>query len=241
MQSGFKFGNKGTWDFDMRVEKFPSIGAPARKRQTVAVPGRSGELHLLQNAFDNYPQPYDCYFHSDRPAPEQAHAVKAWLLASGAYQRLEDTYDPEHFRLASFTGPLDIDNILNKYGRCTVNFDCDPRSFLKSGEIPVTFEAAGQLMNPTAFESLPLITVYGTAAGTVTVGTATVEIRSITDSIILDCETQNAYSQPGEGAPENKNESIKAIPFPTLAPGINPISFSGGITKIEIIPRWWEL
>ncbi len=241
MNSGFRFGDKGTWDFDMHIERFPALGAPVRKLQTVEVPGRNGALHVLQNAFSNYTQPYDCYFHSDLPAPEQAHAVKAWLLASGAYQRLEDTYDPEHFRLAAFTGPLDIENILNKYGRCTVNFDCDPRSFLKSGETALTFTEPGQLMNPTLFEALPLITVYGTTSGTVTVGTATVDIRYITDPIILDCENQNAYSQPGEGAPENQNINIKAIPFPTLAPGSNPVSFSGGITKVEIIPRWWEL
>lgn len=241
MQSGFKFGNKATWDFDMHVEKFPAQNVAARKMQTVEVPGRNGALHFLQDAFGNYTQPYNCYFHSRIPAPAQAHAVKAWLLSSGAYQRLEDTYDPEHFRLAAFNGPLNIENILNRYGRCTVNFDCDPRSFLKSGEHALTFTSAGQLVNPTEFTALPLITVYGTAAGTVTVGTATVTINSIADPIILDCEHQNAYSQPGEGAPENKNGSIKAIPFPALAPGTNPVAFTGGITKIEIIPRWWEL
>lgn len=241
MRNGFKFGEKGTWDFDMHVEKFPAQNVAARKTQTVEIPGRNGALHFLQDAFSNYTQAYHCYFHSRLPAPAQAHAVKAWLMSSGAYQRLEDTYDPEHFRLAAFNGPLNIENILNKYGRCTVNFDCDPRSFLKSGESVLTFTAAGQLINPTAFTALPLITIYGTAAGTVTVGTATVTINSITDPVILDCELQNAYSQLGEGAPENKNGSIKAIPFPTLFPGSNPIAFSGGITKIEIIPRWWEL
>lgn len=241
MRNGFKFGDKATWDFDMYVERFPAQNGATRKMQTVEVPGRNGALHFLQDAFSNYTQPYECYFHGSLPTPEQAHAVKAWLLSSGAYRRLEDVYDPGHFRLASFTGPLNIDNILNKYGRCTVSFDCDPRSFLKSGERAVVFTSAGKMFNSTKFTALPIIKVYGTAAGTVTVGTATVTINEITESVILDCENQNAYSQTGEGAPENKNSSIKAIPFPTLAPGENVISFSGGITKIEIIPRWWEL
>ena len=241
IKSGFRFGNKGTWDFDMKVEKLPALRGGARKRTSTDVAGRNGTLHVTQNAFSNYIQPYDCYFHSAVPAPEQAHAIRSWLMCTGAYCRLEDTYDPKYYRLATFAGPLDIENVWNKYGRCTVNFDCDPRYFLKSGEAALTFTEAGQLMNPTAFTALPLITVYGTDAGTVTVGTATVDIRTITDPIILDCELQHAYSQPGEGAPESKNGSIKAIPFPTLAPGSNPIAFSGGITKIEIIPRWWEL
>lgn len=241
MTNGFLFGGIASWNFGMYVERFPAQHASTRKKQTKSVAGRNGDLHLLQDAFSNYTQAYDCYFHGELPTPETAHSIKAWLMASGAYQRLEDTYDPNHFRLASFTGPLNIDNILNKYGRCTVSFDCDPRSFLKSGERAVVFTSVGRIFNSTVFTALPIIKVYGTAAGTVTVGTATVTINEITDPIILDCENQNAYSQTGEGAPENKNSNIKAIPFPTLAPGENVISFSGGITKIEIIPRWWEL
>ena len=241
MNSCFKFGEKSTNDFSMHVEKFPAQNGAQRKVSTVSVPGRNGDLHFQENAFNNYTQPYQCYFHNSLPAPELAHAVKAWLLGDGSYRRLEDTYDPNHFRLASFRGPLDIENILNKYGRCTVNFDCAPQSFLKSGEHAVVFSAASVLHNPTAFTARPLITVYGTGAGTVTIGGSTVIINEITDPIILDCELQDAYSQPGEGAPENQNGNIRAVPFPSLAPGDNVIAFTGGITKLEIIPRWWEL
>lgn len=241
MANKFQFGDKTTLDFGMHVERYPVQKGAARKYSTVSVMGRNGDLHFLQDAFDNYVQPYECYFHGDLPTPEQAHAVKAWLMSSGAYLRLEDTYDPQYFRLASFRGPLDIENILNKYGRCTVDFDCAPQSFLKSGEHAVTFTAAGILHNPTQYTALPIITVYGSAAGAVTVGATTVQINEIADPIILDCDLQHAYSQPGDGAPVNQNGNIKAIPFPALAPGSNVISFSGGITKIEIIPRWWEL
>lgn len=241
MDNGFKFGGKATWDFDMRVQHYPKLNAPARRMQTVTVLGRNGALHIQEDAFNNYTQQYDCYFHSKLPAPAQAHAVKAWLLSSGAYQRLEDTYDQEHFRLAAFAGPLDIDNRLNRYGVCKVNFTCDPRSFLKSGEYPVSFTAPGNLYNPTAFTALPLITVYGNGAGTLSVGSYTVDILELSEPIILDCEMQNAYTQPEGDAPVNKNSTVKAIPFPKLIPGENTVSFDGGVTKIEIIPRWWEL
>ena len=241
MVNGFKFGEQSTWDHCMRVQHYPKQNAPARRMQTVTVPGRNGALHIQENSFSNYTQKYDCYFHSKLPLPAQAHAVKAWLLSSGAYQRLEDSYDPEHFWLAAFAGPLDIDNRLNRYGVCTVEFDCDPRAFLKSGENMITFTASGTLFNPTAFPAAPLIYVYGQGSGTVTVGTVTVEILSITDQLILDCELQNAYSQSAGDAPVNKNSTVNAVPFPELAPGENVIAFAGGITKVEIIPRWWEL
>lgn len=241
MANWFKFGDKSTLDFDMYVERFPRQTGAQRKYSTVSVPGRNGDLHFLEDAFHNYVQPYEVYFHGTLPMPEQAHAVKAWLLGDGTYIRLEDTYDPNYFRLAAFLGPVDIENTLNKYGRCTVNFDCAPQSFLKSGEHAITFESAGSLFNPTAFTALPVITVYGAGEGSVTVGGSTVQIFSMTDTLILDCDLQHAYSQPGEGAPESQNSNIRAVPFPSLGPGENVISFSGGITKVEIIPRWWEL
>lgn len=240
-RDGFTFGNRSTWDFDMHAERYPRQVAPVRKMKTFSVAGRNGDLHVMEDAWENYPQPYEVYFHGDTPTPEQAHAIKAWLMGTGGYQILKDVYDPKHYRMAIYKGPLDIENKLNKYGRCTISFDCAPQSYLLDGVYPVTFTAAGTLHNPTAFDALPIVTVYGNAAGTVTLGAVTVDIKEISDPIILDCELMNAYSQPGEGAPVNQNRSIYAPKFPILSQGLNPVAFTGGITKIEIVPRWWTL
>lgn len=241
MHNGFVFGGRSTWEFDAYVEKYPRISVPARKMQTFSVAGRSGDLHIMEDAWDNYTQPYEIYFHGKLPSPEQAHAIAAWLFGPAGYQRLEDVYDPDYYRMAICKGPLDIENRLNKYGRCTVQFDCAPQSYLKHGENPVLFQAPGTLHNSTAFKANPIITVYGTDAGTVTIGSTVVEIKAISDPIILDCDRMQAYSQPGEGEPVNQNGNIYAPAFPVLAPGDNAIAFTGGITEIQIIPRWWTL
>lgn len=241
MEDGFIFGGKSTREFAVHVEKYPPLGGSKRKRTTVSVAGRNGDLHFTENAFTNYPQRYECYFHGERSTPEMAHAVQAWLMNGGEYRRLEDDYDPRHFRMATFAGPLDIENQFNQYGRCVVEFDCAPQSFLKSGEHPVEFTTGGVLWNPTDFVAQPIIKVYGSGAGVVTIGATVVTIHEITDSLVLDCEMQNAYRQGADGSVENKNRSIKAHVFPNLAPGDNLIAWLGDITKIEIIPRWWEL
>lgn len=241
MESFFLFGGKCSLDFSLHVEKIPVIKTAVRKRTTISVAGRNGALHIDEGAFENYVQPYACYFHGEKPASELAHAIKAWLSGSGAYQRLEDTYDPQHFRLATFAGPMDIANILNQYGRCTINFDCAPQTFLKSGEQKLSFDAPSALWNPTGFPANPLIIVYGSGAGTVTVGNQTVAIKEISDQIILDCDLQHAYRQLGEAAPENKNRCISAPLFPVLTSGENPVRWTGDIERLEIIPRWWTL
>lgn len=227
----------------MYVERYPVIKGAAHKRTTLSVAGRNGDLHYTENAFSNYQQPYECYFHDPmRSTPEMAHAVKAWLCSSGAYQRLEDSYDPQYFHRATYVGPLDVQNYLNRYGRCTVTFDCDPRAFLKSGEHSVTIADTGTIHNPTDFNALPLINVYGTGSGTIRVGDKyLVTIETVSDGMVIDCENHNAYLVAGDGTLENKNGDIYMRYTPELVPGNNAIMMSGGITHIEIIPRWWEL
>ena len=35
-----------------------------------------------------------------------------------------------------------------------------------------------------------------------------------------------------------KNDTVSGEGFPLLYPGNNTISFDGGITSIEVVPRW---
>lgn len=240
MDNGFIFGDKATWDFPMmKVEKFPSARGGIRKYQTYSVPGRNGDLHIDEDAFQNYTQSYECYYHTDQMTNETAHEVKAWLLASSGYRRLIDAYDPTHYRLATVLDELEIQNILNKYGRFTVNFNCDPRSFLISGDYPQTLTAPTVLRNE-GFPALPIITVYGSGNGTLTISGVTVQLIGMEDALTLDCEMQDAYREQG-GVLENMNLHIYAPEFPRLLPGDNTVTWTGGVTKIEIIPRWWTV
>lgn len=239
--NGFWFAGRHTSEFNMYVEKRPAQRTAERKRTAVSVSGRSGDLHYTEDAFKNYQQPYECYFHGPKPMPAVAHAIKDWLHGDGSYQKLQDAYDPECFRMATFVGPMDIENTLNKYGRCIVVFDCAPQCYLHTGQNAVTFRENGVLLNPTFRTAKPLITIYGTGPGTVTVGGRTVTINELADQLTLDCEMQHAYRKVGDAAPENKNGTIRAVPFPELGPRENLISWTGDITHIEIVPRWWTL
>ena len=240
MSHYFRFGHHSTLDFDMHIEKLPTIKGPTRKRTTISVPGRNGDLHFDDDVYSNFTQSYECYFHGKLPTAEQTHLIREWLTASGGYLRLEDTYDPTHFRMASFIGPLDVDNYFNKYGRCKINFDCAPQSFLKTGEDPILIEQVCAIHNPTGKVALPLIKVTCAGDGGVIVGNRLVNITSIYGSIYLDCETENAYCIVDNGI-VNRNEHISADYFPRLVPGDNYVSWIGSVVNVEIIPRWWEI
>ena len=68
------------------------------------------------------------------------------------------------------------------------------------------------------------------------IGEYSVQFKNIEEYVMLDCDTQNAYK-----GTENKNNTISAATFPKLEHGENQIGWSGGITGIEITPRWWTL
>lgn len=225
-------------DVHVIVERYPSVTLPARKLDTQAVPGRNGDLLFEQNAYQNYIQSYEVYMSAERiRLPRAMREVANWLCGPSGYQKLEDDYDVETYRRAYFAGPLDVESIMHRFGRATIEFSCQPQRFLRAGDQALEVSQGEALLNPTAFTALPLITVAGTGAGTLTVGNVTVTINSMPRGIVvLDSDTQNAYY----GA-FNLNSTVSALKFPTLPAGESPVRWTGGVTSVKIKPRWWTL
>lgn len=229
------WAGKSSDDLLVCVEHYPVRIVPKRRRQTITVPGRSGDLHIVEDAWENYIQPYDIYLSAEAQGlPRVAEAVAAWLSSPRDYERLEDDYNPGVYRMASFVGPLDIANTLNLFGKATVNFDCKPQRWLTSGEEAMALGSGGVVYNPTAFAARPLITVTGSGNGTLTVNGHVLTLTGVSGSIILDCDLETAYK-----GSSNLNSAVTGD-FPELAPGENTVALSG-LTAVEIIPRWWTL
>lgn len=221
-------------NYDVWISGSGVSDAPARNAETIKVPGRNGALIVDNGNFENITVKYPAFIRND--FRENFSAVKSLMLRSAGYRRLEDSFRPDEYRMARYDGGIEADPSQHlKSGRFDLVFDCKPQRFLKSGEISIVLSSPGALYN-SGFEALPLITVYGSGAGTVTVGGVTVTIKSLNEYVTLDCDVQDAYK-----GLTNANSTIYAPEFPTLPPGECPISWSGGVTRLEITPRWWTL
>jgi phage-related protein len=108
---------------------------------------------------------------------------------------------------------------------------------LKSGELPVSFTAAGNLINKYLTEAKPLIRAYGT--GTFSIGNRSVQITSADTYTDIDCDLMEAYKDT-LATNCNNNIILTDGEFPSLMPGDNLITLSG-LSGIEITPRWWVL
>lgn len=223
-------------DLHLYVEKYPDQLKPAKKINIVSVPGRNGDLIFEEDAYENVIQSYDVYISAETPKlPAAAKAVASWLYAPKGYARLQDDYDTDTFRLAHYSGQTNIENVFNRFGRATLEFNCKPQRFLTSGELITTLTSAGNIVNPTAFESLPLIKITGDGRINLNIGGQVIIIDIDDEDITLDSETQNAYK-----GTVNLNNKVAGA-YPKLVGGTNAISWEGDVTKIEITPRWWTL
>lgn len=230
------FNSISSNDYGVVVQRRPNMIHAARSVDSVTIPGRNGDLLIDNNRFNNYTQTYEVYCKSTRGLIQEAvTSFSAWLLSPAGYRRLEDSYESDYYRMARFVGPVDAENLINTFGTCELQFDCQPQRWLKSGEETITvLTSAYRLSNPTDFDARPLIRVYGT--GTLTVGSRIVEINACDTYVDLDCELQDAFKSG-----TNCNGDIEVGEFPILSPGTNNIQISGSITQLTITPRWWTI
>ena len=232
------FNGISSLDYGIQVEHPPEYQAPARDYEVIHVPGRNGDLVIDNGSYQNVNRSYQLAIGDKRKDyTSMANVISEWLHSASGYARLEDSYEPEYYRMAMFQDEISIENIMQHAGRLTVDFNCKPQRFLKSGEELVNISKQTTLYNPTWFNSLPCITVYGSGRGVLNIDQHTITISNINGSIVLDSEIQDAYK-----GTVNRNADITLNKgFPEFIAGENSITWTGGITYVEVIPRWWTL
>lgn len=223
------------------VEAYPELDRPRRKFTKMEIPGKTGDVIIFEDAWADYEQEYEIYAGTGATgsAPQKFIDVMSWLHSANGYARLEDTYDTSTYRLAYFSGPTDVENVLNRYGRAKIKFICKGKRFLKSGETVVTVSTTNtNITNPTAFASAPIIKVTGSGSGTITVGGTVIVLNSISNGMIIDCERMVVTDSSGTA---NLNSFMQLGDFPRIPAGTSAVKFTGGVTKLEITPNYFVI
>ena len=216
------FNNINSLAYGVYISGTGAFNAPSRDREMIEVPGRNGDIINDRGRFRNIEVTYPAFIIKDF-----ADKVRTWankILEPIDYVRLEDTYNPDEYRLA----------VLLAAGSFDLIFNCRPERFLKIGDTVQTFTADGTITNPTDMAAKPLIRVYG--SGKVEVNGAEITIASHSLSYIdIDCDLQEAFC-----GSVNANQYISVDDFPKLDPGANIVDLTG-VTSVQITPRWWRL
>lgn len=199
------------------------------------IPGRNGDLVFETGAYANRSADCECYI-MQNSAYDAVGVANKFLLSKRGYRRLQASDDPTHYWMALVKNGVSIDNRKNKLIPFSLSFNCKPQRFIVDGDMPINVENGGIVFNRYGFEALPLIRIFGNGEGSLRINEIDVAVKSNNGLLVLDSETQNAYNGFA-----NQNSQINAPVFPVLESGENAVYFFGGIERVEIIPRWWEL
>ena len=251
------FDGKALTDFKVYCSGDKTFSAPQRNVDSITIPGRNGTLERDKGTFANIAVEYSCWIPSN--FRQNIEGLRNYLLSKAGFKRLEDTYDPDTYRLASFHGPLDVSAYYQStFGSFTLQFTARPERFLKSGETAINLPIGSTtITNPTLFKSKPLIMLSNLTSIplTIAVGNYSIAVRDsvgdIIDDLIIDTENLNAYGhKTSDGSITNCNDMINPTikdKWMEIEPGVNTITVSRNVLYpqsvegLSIIPRWWIL
>ena len=228
-------------DLNLIIASIPSYVVPERKMEVISVPGRNGDIIIAQDAYNNVTVKYDLAIVGlNKTLNESVAGVMEWLMKPVGYARLENSYDPDCFRIGFFKNAKEVVNRFMTLGRATVEFSCKPQRFLRVGELPIIAVNGMRLSNPSVYTANPLIAVRGASEGVLTVGDVEVEISGFGTGGEIDIDSESMSAFYGS-ANLNSLISLDNGKFPILPEGETEISWTGGITSVVITPRWWIL
>lgn len=236
MRNYITFAGTDLRTFGLYVSGSGIYNAPTRAYEEVEIPGRDGLLLGHEKRLGNVAITYPAFIYAN--FKENIGRLKTFLLSNIGYQRLEDTYYPEYFRMGAYYGGLEVEPTnKNNAGSFDLTFQCKPQKYLKTGQTAVSVAADDVLTNPTEMPSKPLIRCYGT--GSVAVNGTQITVLAAREYTDIDCDLYDAFY-----IHENRNAYItfdsSDMHFPELAPGDNAISYTG-FTAVQITPRWYRL
>lgn len=247
-------------DFKVYCSGDQTFSSPQRMYDTITIPGRNGDYKRDLKRYGAMDVTYSCWIGSD--FRNNIAALKSFLLSrSDIYCRLEDTYNPERYRLASYEGPLSVKGYYGStFGQFDLTFKCRPEFWYRDGDIEYPISEAyllGRGMNnPSPFPSKPLVMVKIGATGnnvtSVVINGVTIELGNgiYGWEYYIDSESKQVwyYDNGGTGPKVWSNQVVTRITdrdnWFTLKPkGESNTIYYNNVYNTQgfIKPRWYDL
>lgn len=235
----FKFNGISSEDFGLVIQTPPPYVYPERDLTNNHIPGRSGDIIVDNKCFKNTERTYQIAkgFNRGTTYYENFQSILDWLnSANGSYARLEDSYDSDVYRLASFQIGGAITNYFDEAGATEIKFNCKPQRYLVVGEEETKYYGATlSIENPSRCLALPEITVKNINTGEYGVlmmsvldksgnATSSISFTEYSGDITLNSEDQTVCDPNGEGLYDIL--SLNGKSFPSFGESVSSIQFA---------------
>lgn len=245
----FEWNGVKCTEYGMHVLRQPSFVRAVERTESITIPGKSGSITRLEgeDIYDDISMACTCVI--DDPYEtvgemqiSRIEKICGWLRG---YGKVKFAYDPNGYYEARVSNQISFDKIVagHPHRSFLVQFQCKPFKRLDSGDIAVTVSSSPYtLSNKGNIPSQPLLKVYGTSEGTIMCGRSTMIVTDFSNInyIMLECEAKKAYT----GSRGLADDPLRLLgtrvtgEWMTIPTGNSFLTFSGGISKIEITPRW---
>ncbi len=232
----FVFNGKDSFlNYGILIEKRPDVPSPKRRVSYISIPGRNSSLRYDEETYEDITLSVECALVGN--AQSRIDEIKAWLLSAGE-SALIFSYQSNRKYLAQVVNSIDFGIILKVSSRFVILFNCRPFKYSVTNDaISITTGMGTSLLNQGTVKSRPVIKVYCSGDGSFSINNRTVSFEEIDKPfVILDSELEEAYFVDG-GTLINANNHMSGE-FPFFDVGNNIITFTGGVSKLEITPNW---
>lgn len=207
------------------IEELPAMQLPERKVEVIEVEGRSGTLTITDDCYNNTQKIMTCKLRGN----ENVDEISSWLYNC---EKVTFSNRPDRYYKAMLKGQVDFERSLANNRSFLVTFDCQPFGYLIDNSTITISKNNSSFKGKGTYWSEPIIKVYGSGEINVTINNTQITLKDVNEYITVNSEKKRTHKD----LTILNNKKIGN--FPTLSYGNNTISWTGSVTKIEIIPNW---
>lgn len=154
MRNYFILDGVDSRDYGVYISGQGTFSAPQKAYTFYNVPGRNGAILGNEHRLENIEVSYEAFIYTD--FDNNIAKFRTFLLSLNGYVKLIDSYHPDEYRYAVYTGPFNPEvTKMNDAGSFVITFNCKPQRYLISGDTTMSWvnggsaELTGQIV--TAF------------------------------------------------------------------------------------------
>ena len=145
----FIFNGVNSRDHGIYIESYPQSCHAPRRGTLYEIAGRNGSEVDEDGTYDNYTQPYNINVREGaaRRADLRSSDLAQWLTGEPGFLRLEDSFEPEYFRLARLLALSTLTRLWVGGAALRLNLSASRSGILSAAKSPTT--SASMTPSPT--------------------------------------------------------------------------------------------
>ena len=230
----FTFNGVSSTTHGLRVTSDYVINSTGNDVETVAVPGRDGDLLISKNRLKSVTLELPCTVLSNRKLTDAESEISNWLNVDG-YKDLTLSWDPDFIYRSAFIETFEIASLMRQFGKVKLNFLTYPVKFYKQGRTTQTLSFSSVVNGLGNVKAKPIITLVGSGDRTFMINGRKTKLKDVQNKITLDMQANQVYK---DNLPAwDKVVRSPQFQMPYLDAGRNLISWDGNFT-VTMIPNW---